>query len=204
MTKNKVKTPLVLASQSMARRKMLEDVGLFFSLIPADLDEEKIVRDFQAQKIAPGGIALELSQQKALKVAESKSEALVIGADQILEFEGQLLSKAKSFEEARERLKSMRGKTHKLISAVSVVKGKDVLWQSMDEAILTMHDFDDEFLEVYCARAGEALMRAVGGYELESYGAWLFSAVQGSFFTVLGLPLLPLLTYLRDEQGITP
>ena len=199
-----MKSKLILASGSFSRAQMLQNAGYNFEIMPANIDEDAITEDLIKQKIGTSGIALELSQRKALDVAKNKPDALIIGSDQVLEFEGGLINKAKTGDEAREKLKALRGKTHKLISAVSVVKGDDVLWQTMDEATLTMHDFEDDFLETYCARAGDALTRSVGGYELESYGSWLFSAVHGNFFTILGMPLLPLLKYLREEHGIKP
>lgn len=198
------KTHLILASQSMSRRRMLENAGLRFSLIPAGIEEEKIIARLSKQKISSSGIALELSQEKALKVAEKNPGALVIGSDQILEFEGKIITKSQNREEARHKLKLLKGKSHKLISAVTVVRDEEILWQYMDDAVLTMHDFSDELLSEYCARAGDALVRSVGGYELEGYGSWLFSSVQGSYFTILGMPLLPLLSYLQKNHGFGP
>ncbi len=196
--------PIILASQSMARRKIMENAGLHFSLIPASVDEEFIIMGLERQNIDSSGIALELSKEKALKVAKNNPEALVIGSDQILEFEEKIITKSQNPEEAREKLNALKGKSHKLLSAVTIAKDEEILWQHMDEATLTMHDLDDELLDEYCARAGVALTRSVGGYELESYGAWLFSSVQGDYFTILGMPLLPLLAYLQKEHGFKP
>lgn len=191
---------LILASGSAARRSMLENAGLVFSVMPSQIDEAEIKDKLSAENTAPRDIAMALAKAKALDVAQSHGGAIVIGADQVLAFEGEILDKAQSEDDALEKLKALRGKTHTLISAVSVAIDDDIVWEYSDEATMTMHDFDDDFLDLYCQRAGEALTRSVGAYELESYGSWLFSAVEGSFFTVLGMPLLPLLDYLRNEQ----
>lgn len=195
-------TSLILASGSMARRQMMEDAGLHFSSIPADIDESAIIDRLHEQKVSLSDIALDLSKEKALAVALQNPTSLVIGSDQILEFEGQILTKASSAEEARSKLNMLKGKTHKLISAVSIAQGGNVLWHNISEATLTMRDFDDAFLEDYLACAGEALTRSVGAYQLENHGSWLFSSIQGDYFTILGMPLLPLLGYLQDHQGV--
>ena len=195
---------LVLASQSMARQKMLHNVGLDFTAVPANLDEASILHKMVRDNKSPRDIALALAKEKALYVAKKNPDALVIGGDQILELDGKILSKAKSKDEALDKLKAMRAKTHALISGVCVARGDKILWSAADKALLKMFDLDDEALARYADRAGEALTRSVGAYELESHGAWLFEEVRGSFFTVLGMPLLPLLAYLRAEQGVQP
>ena len=189
---------LVLASQSVARQNMLSAAGLEFEVHPANIDEET----FQNSDAAPIEIAKTLAQQKALAISEKFPECLVIGSDQILEFEGSLLTKANNANAAREKLKTLRGKTHHLFSAVAVAKNNEILWDDAQGAFLTMHNFNDEFLDDYIDRAGEALTRSVGAYELESIGSQLFESIEGDYFTILGMPLLSLLTYLRTQQGI--
>lgn len=188
--------PLILASGSKARQDMLRKAGLDFTAIPADIDEAAVLD-------SAGGLvadkAQELAREKALHVAKSNIEAYTIGSDQVLELDGQIFSKAANKDEALEKLKALRGKTHRLISAVAVARGEDVLWQSHDSVALTMHDLDDDFLRAYCARAGDVLTSCVGAYALEEHGSWLFQKVEGDYFTVLGMPLLPLLAYLRAE-----
>jgi len=197
---NELSRPLILASQSKARRIMLDQVDLTYKAIPANVDEPSILHELQAQNAAPDVAAKELSCAKALAVSQQNPEALVIGSDQILECEEQMLSKSASRDEALEKLKLLRGKTHTLISGVAVALAGEILWQTSDQAFLTMHDLDDKFLNGYADEATEALTSAVGGYYLESHGAWLFSQVKGDYFTILGMPLLTLLTYLRTEH----
>ncbi len=199
---------LVLASQSKARYAMLKNAGVNFSVIRPVLDEIAMVHDIMrvagTEKITPAKIAGELARKKALVVAKKNPEAIVIGSDQILVLEGKMMSKAKNKEEAKDRLRALRGKTHTLISAVAVAKGGTVFWSHEDTAELTMRDFNDEFLESYCDVAGEALTKAVGAYQIENAGAWLFSEVKGDHFTVLGMPLRPLLAYLNEYHGVKP
>jgi septum formation protein len=202
MPKNKLQ--IILASQSLARKGILEGAGLKFSIQPADIDEDGITATLKEQGFSTRHIALDLSEKKAQAVAAKNPDALVIGCDQVLELEGKALSKAKDKESAKKKLRLLSGKTHNLISAVSIVQGQTTFWQHEDEAQLTMHAFNEEFLESYVQRAGPALTRAVGAYEIESAGAWLFSEVRGDYFTILGLPLLPLLSYLHDYHGCRP
>lgn len=189
---------LVLASKSVARINMLKSAGLEFETQPADIDETPL----QNSGKPPAEIAQSLAEQKALNVSGRYPDALVIGADQILECEGRLLNKAADQKEAREKLKTLRGQTHRLISAVCVVQSDKILWRHQQTASLTMRAFDDVFLEDYIQQAGEALTRSVGAYELESLGVRLFESVEGDYFTILGMPLLPLLQYLQSEQGL--
>ncbi|MCB1532218.1 MAG: Maf family protein [Alphaproteobacteria bacterium] len=195
---------LVLASKSHARQAMLKNAGLCFDLAPAAIDEHKIIETLQGEGKDVGEIAKELAQKKALSIASLHADRLVIGSDQTLDFEEQLMTKACDEESALEKLKILRGKTHTLISAVAVAKGDQILWSASDQASLTMHDLDDEFLAAYCKEAGDALVNCVGAYEYERAGAWLFSNVKGDYFTILGMPLLPLLAYLREHHGARP
>lgn len=193
---------LILASQSKARQNMLHAVGLEFKAIPAHLDEDSLTENAIAQNQSPREIALMLAQEKALAISNDHPDALVIGSDQILECDGQRLYKAENQQAALEKLQFLRHKTHYLISAVTVVKSGEVLWMHADSAALTMKNLDDEYLQNYCDKAGEALTRSVGAYEIESLGARLFEKVEGDFFTIQGLPLLPLLAYLEEQQGL--
>ncbi len=196
------KPVLVLASQSRARGEMLRNAGLVFETAPASLDETALMKEMQQKKLPPHKIADELARKKALAVGAKFPDALVIGADQILECDGALVDKANSPQEALEKLKMLRGKTHRLVSAVAVAKAGTVFWSHHEEAQLSMHEFDDAFLEKYCAKAGQALTASVGAYELEGLGAQLFTEVKGDYFAILGLPLLTLLGYLREYHGV--
>jgi len=195
---------IILASRSIARRNMLQNAGLIFESEPADLDEDSITRELLEAGTDIEKIAEELAGRKALHVSGNHPQALVIGSDQTLDFDGKLLSKAKSPEEAKEKLKALRGKTHRLISAASVAQGDKTLWGESECAELTMRDFDDAFLDDYIKVAGEALTQSVGAYEIENEGAKLFSDVEGDTHTILGLPLEKLLDYLQEEHGIAP
>lgn len=191
---------IILASKSKGRQDMLRGAGIEFQAIPADIDEAIIQND---NALSPEEKAQRLAREKALYVANSNNDAYVIGSDQILELDGHIFSKAQDKAGAIEKLKTLRGKSHRLISAVSVVRGGAVVWETYDAAVLTMHDFDDDFLMQYADKADFALTGCVGAYALESVGSWLFEKVEGDFFTVLGMPLLPLLSFLRTE-GLKP
>lgn len=195
---------LILASGSRARKEMLTGAGLNFTTQPADIDETSIIKKFLTAGASPKDIARELAKQKALHVSREKGGALVIGSDQILEHGGQIFEKVQDKAAAREKLKTLRGKTHRLISAVSIVQNSNIIWHAVDEARLTMHDFDDAFLDSYLDSAEDDITSCVGGYALEKSGAWLFSDIKGDYFTILGMPLLPLLLYLKEERGLKP
>lgn len=186
---------LVLASKSAARRGMLESAGVPFSVQVADVDEPAIKAAHDPADAA--GLAEELARVKALAVSRRDPEAWVLGADQTLAFDGGLVSKAGSAAEARARLISMRGRTHHLHSGAALARNGQVVWSGVDSAAMRMRDFSDAFLDAYLAAEGEAVLACVGSYRLEGPGAQLFEAVHGDYFTVLGMPLWPVLTELR-------
>ncbi|PLX33141.1 MAG: septum formation protein Maf [Hyphomicrobiales bacterium] len=193
---------LILASASRARMALLSNAGLDFEVLPANIDEDALKREFAAD--SPAALAEKLASGKARHISDNYPEALVIGADQILEFDGRLLSKPKSIEAAREQLSRMRGRTHHLISAVSLARHDKTVWTYSEKTNMTMRNFSDPFLDDYVARAGERLCETVGAYQLESEGIQLFERIEGDFFTILGLPLLPLLQELRQQQLLAP
>lgn len=195
---------LILASASAARQNMLRGAGLEFDICPADIDETAIIESLSQSESNPQGIAIQLAMEKALHVSHDRAAALTIGSDQILEHDGQIFEKAQSIGAAKEKLQRLRGQTHRLISAVSIAQDGKILWSSCDEAHLTMHNFTDEFLDEYTKAAGQSLISCVGAYALEKSGSWLFSDIKGDYFTILGMPLLPLLRYLTQEQGFKP
>lgn len=186
---------LILASKSAARRAMLEGACVPFSVQVADVNEEAVKATHDPGDAA--GLAMELARVKALAVSRHDPEAWVLGADQTLAFAGGLVSKAGSPDEARVRLKAMRGQAHQLHSGAALARNGQVVWSGVDTATMRMRDFSDSFLESYLAVEGAGLLACVGSYRLEGMGAQLFEAVEGDYFTVLGLPLWPVLAELR-------
>lgn len=184
---------LILASKSAARRAMLSDAGVPFVVQVADVDEDAL----KTPGVDPVELAVELARAKALAVSRHDADAWVLGADQTLAFDGGLVSKAAALDAARERLSAMRGRTHQLHSAAALARNGQVVWSGVDTVEMKMRDFSDAFLDAYLAAEGEALLSCVGSYRLEGLGAQLFEAVEGDYFTVLGLPLWPILAELR-------
>lgn len=204
MPKRHEKPRLILASGSAARAAMLRSAGLTFKIIPADVDEKKITAAFKTKNASPRRIAAELAAHKALAVSAQNPGALVIGSDQVLAEGGRLMGKARSKAEATKKLKMLRRKTHVLISAAAIAQNGTIIWRHADSAALTMRDFSPAMLRAYLDAAGDALTRAVGAYEAEGLGAWLFETVRGDHFTVMGMPLLPLLAHLDEIHGVRP
>lgn len=192
---------LILASKSAARRSMLANAGVGFSVQVADVDEDAVKAVHDPADAA--GLAVELARIKALAVSRHDGDAWVLGADQTLAFEGGLVSKAASLEDARARLAAMRGKVHQLHSGAALARNGQVVWSGVDTATLRMRTFSDAFLDAYLAAEGEQLLHCVGAYRLEGMGSQLFEAIEGDFFTVLGLPLWPVLTELRRAGVLT-
>ncbi len=191
--------PLVLASSSATRARLLADAGLPILVDPAAVDEEEIRASFLAEGREAAACAAALAEAKAMRVATRHVGALVVGADQILECGGRWLEKPRDLEAARAQLRLLRGKRHALITAAAVVRNGALVWHTIDRAHLTMRAFSDGFLDDYVATAGDELLESVGAYRLEGLGAQLFERVEGDFFTILGLPLLPLLDFLRGD-----
>ena len=194
-------TTIVLASKSAARRKVLEGARVPFEVAVAGVDEEAVKAALLAEGRGPRAIADALAELKAVKISSRRPE-LVVGADQTLEFEGQLYDKAESLQAARERLKMLRGKPHRLHAAVVVARDGVPIWREVAQATLTMRDFSDDFLEAYLAAEGEDALGSVGCYRLEDRGAQLFSRIDGDYFAILGLPLLGLLDFLRQQGAL--
>lgn len=196
--------PLILASQSPTRRAMLAAAGLAFTAVSPPVDEEAAKDSFRAAGASPRDLADGLAELKAIAAARRADPgSYVIGADQVLSFEGEAFDKAKSLAEAGARLRTMRGKPHELITAAVLVHAGSVIWRHVETPRLTMRNLSDEAIDTYVAHHGEAALGSVGCYQLEAAGVQLMSRVEGDWFSILGLPLLPLLDVLR-RHGLAP
>lgn len=193
---------VVLASASKSRASLLTAAGVAFDVVPAHADEDAVKAALKAEGTDARQCAETLAEIKAVQVSQRLPEALVIGADQMLECDGMWFDKPKDLNGARAHLTAMRGKTHTLPTAVAVVLGGAVIWHHSASPRLTMRDFSDAFIEHYLANTGERILSSVGAYQLEGWGVQLFENIDGDFSTILGLPLLPLLRFLREHQVI--
>jgi len=199
MSASKLSTPLlVLASGSFVRATLLRQAGIDFDICNSQVDEDVIKEKFADSNIDE--LAIELATAKAVAVSAGKPGALVIGADQILSCEGSRFDKPRDMDEARANLTFFHGRTHRLHSGIVLVQSGEIIWQHSAHADLTMRDFSDEFLETYLAEVGERALTSVGCYQLEGPGIQLFENISGDYFTILGLPLLPLLAELRRHK----
>jgi septum formation protein len=175
---------------------MLEQAGLVFTVEPSGVDEDEIKRSLLGERATPQDIAEKLAEMKALRVSARHPEAMVVGADSTLACSGRMFDKPPSMEAARQQLLALRGQTHELFSSVVVAKANARLWHCTERGRLTMRDFTEPFLDAYLARTGEGVLASVGAYQLETLGVHLFARIDGDYFTILGLPLLPLLSFL--------
>lgn len=189
--------PLVLASQSSARQALLRNAGIPFDVRPADIDERAV--ETQSTTRAPDAIAAHLACAKALAVSALMPGRLVLGADQTLALDEWCFSKPHNAGDAAAQLTALAGRTHELHSAVALARGPDIVFSHVAQARLTMRPLSGTFIAAYLAQAGDAVFASVGAYQLEALGVHLFEAIEGDHFTILGLPLLPLLMYLRRE-----
>lgn len=195
--------PVVLASASRARRTMLAHAGVVVTVDAAHVDEDEVKLAMRADGASVDAIAERLAELKALRVSQRRPGALVIGADQMLECDGVSFDKPRDAGEAAQRLRALAGRTHRLVSAAVVARDGERIWHEADAARLTMRPLSDRFIADYLAALGEEALASVGSYQLEGLGAQLFTRVEGDFFTVLGMPLLPLLGFLR-AHGVVP
>lgn len=194
---------LILASGSKTRAQMLERVCLSFDQETPLVDEPAIKAALEAEGASCEDIAEALAEHKAIRISRRRQDRLVIGADQVLECEGARVDKPNNLEEAANTLRMLSGRTHRLVSAVVVALDGLRIWHATDTADLVVRPIDQAFIDRYLAQVGDGALSSVGAYQLEEFGAHLFTRVSGDFFTILGLPLLPLLDFLR-ARGAAP
>jgi septum formation protein len=182
---------------------MLRSAGVPIEIAVPNIDEPELMASLNAASASADRVAEVLAEMKAQRIAPRFPGRFVLGCDQMLECEGRWLDKPEDRDHARDQLKALRGRSHRLITGAVLVRDEERIWHHIDRAELTMRDFSDAFLDHYLDHAGEDILRSVGAYQLEGMGAQLFARVSGDFFTILGLPLLPVLAILR-EHGIVP
>lgn len=193
---------IILASSSVARARLLSNAGIDVVVDPATIDEVPIKDDARRRRRDAGDCALLLAEAKAQDVARRHPGALVIGADQLLECDGRWFDKPKDMADAGAQLQALNGRQHALVTAIAIVRDSKVLWRHVERSLLTMRRFSEAFLGRYLAAMGKRVLATVGGYELEGLGSQLMARVEGDYFAILGLPLLPLLAFLREEGAL--
>jgi septum formation protein len=193
---------LVLASASPFRRALLTNAGLVFEARAARVDERALERPLEQSGAAPADVALALAEAKAKDVAQHFERALVIGSDQTMSLGGRVYHKPRDMAEAAEHLLSLSGKTHSLNSAVVLVRDDEIVWRHVSTAHMTVRPLSRAFVERHLQRVGEKALASVGAYQLEGEGIQLFERIEGDYFTILGLPMLPLLSKLRELGAI--
>jgi len=193
---------LVLASGSPFRRDMLKNAGLSFEVVRPEVDERAVEAAVADSGVTPADLALILAEAKAVEVSERHPDALIIGCDQTMALEDRIFHKPADMEGARRHLLALSGKTHVLNSAVVLARGGEVTWRHVDKALLTMRLLDPAFIGRHLASVGEKALSSVGAYQIEGEGIQLFERVEGDHFTIVGLPLLPLLAELRKTGAI--
>lgn len=193
---------LVLASSSPFRRMLMENAGLAFEAQAADIDERAVEAPLEKSGATPDQVALVLAEAKAIEVSRRFAGALVIGSDQTMSLGNQVFHKPKDLADAANHLRMLAGMTHRLNSAVAIVRDGEVLWQHVAHAEMTMRVLTNDFITRHLQRVGTKALASVGAYQLEGEGIQLFEKINGDYFTILGLPMLPLLAKLRELDAI--
>lgn len=192
----------ILASTSAVRLDLLRNAGLEVVAQAARIDEDSVRQSLEAEAAKPRDIADTLAEMKAARISSRNPQALVLGCDQVLDFDGKVFAKAETVEQARQQLLTLRANSHSLLSAAVLYENGKPLWRHIGQARLAMRRFSDAYLDGYLDRNWPAISHSVGGYMLESEGVRLFDRIEGDYFTILGLPLLPLLSYLTTRGHI--
>ncbi|MFY0659653.1 MAG: Maf family protein [Shimia sp.] len=192
-------TPLILASGSEIRAQLLSKANVGYETVKPRVDEEMIKRSLQAEGATPRDVADALAEAKARKVSLKRPEALVLGCDQVLDFQGTIFSKPDSVEDARNQLLLLRGQRHMLLSAAVIYQKGEPLWRHVGVVRLFMRQFSNAFLDGYLDRNFDSIRHSVGGYKLEEEGVRLFDKIDGDYFTVLGMPLVEILSFLTTR-----
>ncbi len=193
---------LILASASRHRATILDNAGLQFAQIESELDERSIDAPLQQADVLPEDRATILAEAKAIDVSQRYPDHYVIGCDQILSLDQEVLHKCKTMKEARQRLLALSGRTHYLLSAVVLVQNGETIWRHVSPCTMTMRKLSPEFIGRHLSDAGETILGSVGAYQIEGLGVQLFDSIEGDVFSIIGLPLLPLLAQLRKEGVI--
>ncbi|MEO9970655.1 MAG: Maf family protein [Hyphomonadaceae bacterium] len=197
------KPEIILASGSASRRALLENAGVDAVAVKSLVDEEPVREAMRRAGNPVRDQAMQLAELKAIKVSQSR-EGLVIGGDQMLALGERAFDKPRNMAEARRHLEALSGQSHRLETAVVVAEGGQIVWRHLARPELTMRPLSDQFIETYLADTGEVLLQTVGAYMLESTGIQLFSEIKGDYFSILGLPILPLLDYFRVRDVLIP
>jgi septum formation protein len=193
---------IILASASPTRSALLRNAGIDFTVMPTQIDERGVEAPLVASARPPAEIAAALAEAKALSVLAEGRAAFVIGADQVLSADGRPWHKPADIAEARDQLIALSGRTHELHSAIAVARDGSIAWRHCESVRMTMRPLAADFIDDYLVRVGEDALKSVGAYQIEGPGIQLFERIEGDYFAVLGLPLLPLLAYLRDAGAI--
>lgn len=194
--------PLILASSSPFRRMLMENAGLHFQAIAADIDERAIEAPLERDGAGPDAVALVLAKAKAKEVSDRFPGSLVIGSDQTMSLGSQVFHKPKTIADAESHLRVLSGQTHRLNSAIALARNGDIIWEHVSHANLTMRELSADFIHRHLTRVGEKALSSVGAYQLEGEGIQLFSKIDGDYFTIVGLPMLSLLQQLRELGAI--
>ncbi|WP_320196923.1 Maf-like protein [Agrobacterium rosae] len=189
---------LILASSSASRQMLMRNAGLSFSVQPADIDERAVDARLEKEGATPDLIAVELAKAKALAVSAVNPNAIVLGCDQTMSLADRIYHKPKDMTEAHANLMSLSGKTHRLNCGAALARNGEIIWDVVTVADMSVRELDASFVDRHLERVGTKVLSSVGAYQLEGEGIQLFTAIEGDYFTILGLPLLPLLTKLRE------